>query len=261
VVEFPDDAAVKTAATPDKAGAGADDVLASIERARQELEGHVAQRKLGAATPKAYPDSDPLGRSSTSANPFIDDSAPPAVPSGDAAGSQIPLPTLLTVDKIYDRAGLSADPQQMNVYRVQQMLADPDMADLDLAMRARTVKLTLKNMGHELHEIIVDAAKRDQALDSYGDWLKAQVEHVAEQVETENAKLKQEIDDFIAAKNGQIAANRAAFEQAKASQLTYAQDRQAEEQRLFDTVAPFVAPGENPVVVGGSAGARKGDQS
>jgi hypothetical protein len=261
VVEFPDEAAPESSRQPDAAtgknGGNADDVLASIERARQELEGHVAQRNAPGPG-RAPAGRDPLGAAPI-ANPFSTDPEPAAAGNAAAADSQIPLPVLLTVDKIYERAGLTADPQQMNIYRVQQMLDDPDMADLDLAMRARTVKLTLKNMGHDLHEVIVDAAKRDHALDSYGEWLDAQVKQVAQQVEAGNARLKQEIDEFIAAKNTQIEANRAALAQAKESQQNYAKDRAAEEQKLFDTVAPFVAPGENPVVVGGNAPAVKGD--
>jgi hypothetical protein len=256
VVEFPDETA-PTASGTGGGSEGADDVLASIEKARLELEGHVAQRRTG-SSPAGRPD--PLGGADSIANPFAAEAnLPPPAPSEAASGSKIPLPTLLTVEQVYERAGLSSDPQQMNIYRVQQMVGDPEMADLDMTIRARMVKMTLKSMGHDLHEIIVDAAKRDSALDSYGGWLTAQVENVGAQVEAENAKLKQEIEEFIAAKNAQIQANRAALEQARQSQASFSQTRQAEEQRLFDTVAPFVAPGENPVVVGGSAPKRKGD--
>jgi hypothetical protein len=173
-------------------------------------------------------------------------------------GSGIALPSLLTTAQIYERAGLAPKDGEINIFRIEQMLADPEMADLELSIRARTVKMTLKTMGRELHEVLLDAAKRDQALDAYGQWLGETVQQVEAQVQAANARLKQEIEDFVARKNTEIESNTALLAQAHAARQSYAQDKAKEEQRLFDIAAPFVAPGENPVVVGGSS-APKGE--
>jgi hypothetical protein len=244
VVEFPDDQPAH-GRSPAKAGSSAadEDPLAAIERVRLELESGMPKKP-----------GDPL-----KGGTFVPPPSPP-LPSADATSvaSGIPLPTLLKIEDVYTRAGLDKDPQAMTVDRIEGMLKDPDVADLDLPIRARTVKVTLKNMGHELHEVLLDAARRDQALDSYGQWLQEQTQVVAAQVEAQNAKLKQEIEQFIAEKNGQIDANKDMLAQAREAQAAFTKQQAAEEQRLFDIVAPFVAPGENPVVVGGSA-PQKGD--
>jgi hypothetical protein len=184
--------------------------------------------------------------------------APTTPADATSAASGIPLPSLLAIDEVYARAGLNAAADTMTVYRVESMLQDPDVADLDLAIRARTVRVTLKNMGHDLHDVLLDAAKRDQALDSYDQWLQEQTQVVAAQVEAQNAKLKQEVEQFIADKNAQIEANKRMLDQAREAQFAFGKQKAAEEQRLFEIVAPFVAAGENPVVIGGNAPS-KGD--
>jgi hypothetical protein len=265
VVEFPDDppgagGSGKGKAAPD------DDVLAQIERARAELDSVVSSKpgaggdRLADGKFKPEAKSQPptaaavkLGGAGSSGLP-----AGPGV-GGAAAGSGIALPSLLTTAQVYERAGLAPKEGDLNIFRIEQMLADPEMADLELSIRARTVKMTLKTMGKELHEILLDAAKRDQALDSYGQWLGEAVTQVEAQVQAANARLKEEIDEFIAKKNAEIDGNTALLAQAHSARQSFVQEKAREEERLFNIAAPFVAPGENPVVVGGSS-APKGEQ-
>jgi hypothetical protein len=261
VVEFPDDP--KTQASATKAGAREDDVLAQIERVQAELDSSL---KTGSTGKRVAPagSADPLSGAAfkpgqagqtagtTPVQPPIDN--PFTEPQG------ISLPALLTIQQIYTHAGLDSKEGELDIYRIEQMLADPEMADLELSIRARTVRMTIKTMGKELHDILLDAGRRDQALDAYAQWLADAVSKVEQQVETQNAKLRQEIEEFIAAKNAQIESNLQAAQQARAAKQTFDVQMAAEEERLFAIAAPFVAPGENPVVVGGSAQTRKGDE-
>jgi len=111
------------------------------------------------------------------------------------------------------------------------------------------VKLALKNMGHELHEIILDAARRDKALDQYSEWLTQKVDECAKQVETANAALEREIAEYTAERRTQIQTNNLIVKQSRADMQAFARLKDSEEERLFKAVAPFVAPGENPVVI------------
>jgi hypothetical protein len=272
VVEFPEDSKPGTGAAGKGKPSPEDDVLAQIERARAELDSAVAGKgQAPSADPlsggKFKPEPRPSGTAG-SGKPTIQHAAaqPAAAGTGGAidnpfepgGSSGIALPSLLTIQQVYERAGLASGPDTLDINRIEQMLADPEMADLALSIRARTVKMTLKTMGKELHDVLLDAAKRDQALDAYGQWLAEAVQTVEAQVQAANARLRDEIAEFTARKNAEIEGNTALLAQAHAARQSYGQDKAKEEQRLFEVAAPFVAPGENPVVVGGSS-APKGD--
>lgn len=221
VVEFPDQ--------PQPAGpkpGPEEDVLAAIERARKDVEGSV-ESVVGDLPVK-----------------------PAAMPAGEGAPSSgISVPTLLSIQEIYGRAKVAADDKAIGVDKAEAMLADPEMADLTPEIRARMVKLALKNMGHELHEIILDAARRDKALDQYSEWLAGKVAECEQQVAAANAALEKEIAEFTAERRAQMATNSLIARQLHADAEAFARLKDAEEDRLFKAVAPFVAAGENPVVI------------
>jgi hypothetical protein len=72
---------------------------------------------------------------------------------------------------------------------------------------------------------------------------------VGDQVTAANARHKQEMDDYVAAKQAAIEANLAKLKLAQQALGDFTRTKQVEEERLFRTVSPFVAPGDNPVVV------------
>jgi hypothetical protein len=225
VVEFPDDAHKQ--APP---ASSDEDVVSTIEKVRADLETEL-KPKFDASKPDA-----PAGAGGQPG-------------SGTAGGDQIALPPILSVDEIYKQANLVSDPQGFDVFKVEGMLNDPEMADLAMDMRARMVKMALKNMGRDLRDVLADAARRDQALDQYLAFLREKVGQVTDQVAAANARHKQEMDDFVAAKQAAIEANLAKMKTAQQALGDFTRTKQAEEERLFRTVSPFVAPGENPVVV------------
>lgn len=221
VVEFPDQ--------PQPAGPKPEqeeDVLAAIERARKDVEGRV----------EAAVEDLPV--------------RPAAAPAGEGTPSSgISVPSILSIREIYSRAKVSPDDKAVGVDKAEAMLADPEMADLAPEIRARMVKLALKNMGHELHEIILDAARRDKALDQYGEWLAGKVGECEQQVAAANTALEKEIVAFTAERRAQIATNSLIAKQLHSDAEAFSRLKDAEEDRLFKAVAPFVAPGENPVVI------------
>jgi len=229
VVEFPEQPK-PAAARPGATGGGGEDVLAAIEQARKELEGSVSANFDEGSSRK---ETKAAGTDKAAA----------------ATAPAIALPGVLSVSEVYERAKIASDPSGFDVYKVESMLQDPEMADLSMDIRARMVKMTLKSMNRELHEVLLDAARRDQALEQYAQWLGGKVEEVSVQVEAQNGKLQREMEDFIAAHNAAIEQNKRALAQARAALRDFQERKHAEEERLFNTVAPFVAPGENPVVI------------
>lgn len=236
VVEFPED----------KAAPAADsrrDVLASIEEVRGQIEAETAQHRTTLQKSVATDSFAPSG-----ADKPVKPTLPPRTTS--SVPSQITLPAVLGIPDVYKKAGLDPKVDGFDIYAVEKMLQDPEIAELPLETRARSVRMALRSMGRELSDIIADAAKRDQALEIYEQVVGQAIEDVGKQVVEANAKLQAEVDEFVRSKTALMEANRSALEQAKQGLAEYRRSKTAEEERLFNTVAPFVAPGQNPVSIG-----------
>jgi hypothetical protein len=235
VVEFPEE---QQATAPKQSE---EDVLASIERIRSDIEADVKQikPKFEDAAAETQPTAAPASGATAAAS------------SGTASG--IRVPPILSVDEIYAKAELAPAEGKVDVYRVEQMLSDPEIADLPLETRARSVRMALRSMGIELPDLLADAGRRDQALEAYEQFLGEAFDEVSRQVSEANAQLQLEIDEFVRSRTAQIEANRSALEQARAGVARFSDAKAAEERRLFNTVAPFVAPGQNPVQLSGNA--------
>jgi hypothetical protein len=245
VVEFPEDKA--------PAGASQRDVLASIEEVRGQIEAETAQHRAeleGAVTTDSSESkgaAKPAGAGKASAGKPVKPTLPPR-PTG--VTSAISLPAVLGIQEVYNKAGLEAKAEGFDIYAVEKMLDDPEIAELPLETRAKSVRMALRSMGRELGDIISDAAKRDQALEIYEQVVGEAIADVSRQVVESNAQLQAEIDEFVRSKSALMEANQQALEQARQGLEEYRRTKAAEEERLFNTVAPFVAPGQNPVSLG-----------
>jgi hypothetical protein len=224
VVEFPPE---EQKAAP--AGSG-DDVLASIEQIRQNMEHDIATRPSF-----KEPAAEALATSSS---------------TQPAGHGKLRVPPALAVADIYAKAKLST-PDGFDVFHVEKMLNDPEIADLPLETRAKSVRMALRSQGRELEDVIADAAMRDQALEAYHQFLVEAVNEVAGSAQAQNDALQQEIDSFVAAKREQMTINKDVEQRARQSLSDFLRTKAAEEQRLFGIVAPFVAPGKNPVQLTG----------
>lgn len=235
VVEFPDEKEHQGA--PKQKGAADTDVVSAIEEIARGLE---TESKPSFEHPAAPVGTDP----SLTA---------PAAGQGAAPEAGIKLPVILSIPQVYDKALIKPDAEGFDVNRVEQMLANPEIADLPVEIRARSVKMALSSMGKDLRTVLEDAARRDKALDDYQVYLEHRTGQVEEQVAAANAALQKEIEAFTQAKNSLMVQNKAFLDQARNALSSFSVAKEAEEKRLFAIVAPFVTPGENPVIVSGSA--------
>lgn len=236
VVEFPEEEQ-----PPESSGVETttEDVVAAIEKIRLDLEKSV--------TPDFEGDTDAPPAPTGSEPPRVDAGASTAADTR-TADEPIRVPKALSVAEVYERAKLEAA-GDLDVYRVEEMLEDAEIADLDTAMRARMVRMTLKNMGHELADILADAGRRDQVLEDYLFFLERRVEEIEGQVAAANAAIQQEIDELIKARTAALRQNEAKLREVHDALEEYRRSKQAEEQRLFDIVSPFVEQGQNPVEI------------
>jgi len=235
IVEFPEEE--RAAAQP--ATAESEDVVAAIERIRRDLE--------QSASPDfaATEQEEPAPAEASTAQP-----APASVVPAETADEPIRIPKALSVGEVYDRAQVAQE-GAIDVYRVEEMLKDPEIADLDVPLRARMVRMTLKNMGHELTDLLADAGRRDQALETYLQYLMRRVMEVEQQVQDANAEIKREMDEYMKARTAVIEQNESKLLRVQQALEEYRRSKQAEEQRLFDIIAPFVEEGQNPVQIDG----------
>jgi hypothetical protein len=242
VVEFPDEQQPK----PGDSQTG-DDVVAAIEQIRKNLE-QTEQAQFNDETEHPAPAAKP------GADVLATPGPPPATPSAESglaslAAQQIPLPRVLSIKEIYDKAKLPVG-QDFDIFKVEEMLADPEIADLDIAMRARMVRMTLKNMNRELEDILADATLRDRALESYLEFLDGRVGETTKQLDDVNAAIKRELEEIARKYEGVIEQNRLKRRQLADALADFKRTKEAEEQRLFNIAAPFVGPGANPVDIG-----------
>ena len=158
------------------------------------------------------------------------------------------LPSILSIEQIYAKAGIAGE-AEFDINKVEAMLADPEITDLSIELKARMVRMTIKNMDRDLKDILADAGQRDQALENYQFYLERRAAEVESQVGELNAAIQAEIDAFIKQRTSVIDANQEKLRRVQQAVGDFKRSKQVEEQRLFDIAAPFVSQGENPVEV------------
>lgn len=260
-VEFDSDGqpTVPSGADKQNAASSGEEVLAAIEKIRADLEneGHtefdepedvldpglLASRKAAASPGKPGEGGMKINiGDSPTPNPRAD--ASPSAPILDEEGG-INVPKLLSIEEVYARAQITDSPASIN--NVLHMLDDPELEGLTMDIRARSVKMALKASGIGLEAILVDAGRRDQALEDYRFYLDNKLDRIQEHVEADNHKLQAEVDAFVQQKQQQMELNRRSLSEAKRINGEFKAAKQVEEKRLYDIVSPFVSPGENPV--------------
>ncbi len=271
VIEFPEDepgkpgagkpATGKTLGSKPRGAAqpGGNDVVDAIEKIRLDLEQSITPdfsdpaakagaKGEGAVTRPGTPK--PAGaKPGTSVTGSSQATAPGAAASATkaAAGELVTLPEVLDLAGVYQRADLTG--KEFDIYKVEALMVDQEVADLEPAMRARMVRMTLKNLGKELTDILADAGRRDAALEAYARLLAEQGAELRAEVERINAAVQQEMDAFVAARTAVIKANQQRLADYQGLQQAFQEAKHAEEERLFNIAAPFVAGGANPVAL------------
>ncbi|HEY7370267.1 MAG TPA: hypothetical protein VIA29_10300 [Thermoanaerobaculia bacterium] len=149
---------------------------------------------------------------------------------------------------IYKAAGI-ADPRHgFGAYKVLEILSSPEFAGLDARARASTLSGFLKMNPSgpvPIREVIQDAVQRDQALDRFEEFLRKKLESRAEEVRAENARLQAEMDALARKNRERMEASEKAIESERRRFADWQGRKQAEEEKLYRAVEPFVE--NNPV--------------
>ncbi|MEP7013210.1 MAG: hypothetical protein ABJC13_23055 [Acidobacteriota bacterium] len=167
-----------------------------------------------------------------------------------AAASEIP-----DFAAVYRAAGIEVPAHGYSAFKILEILESPDLAPLDGKAKAAALGGFLKmNPGGPvpLSDVIQDAVRRDQALDRFEEFLRGKLTTREAEAERQNAALQAEIDELSRKNRETMETNRRALEAERANLESWRVQKQAEEQRLFEAVAPFVD--QNPITTGPAKG-------
>ncbi|MBI5518154.1 MAG: hypothetical protein HY909_30565 [Deltaproteobacteria bacterium] len=169
------------------------------------------------------------------------DVAAPAVfqlkPAGASLGPNSELPDFPT---IYRAAKVPAPAHGYDVDKLVAMLANPRLAEMPMGVRANSVLMALEVAGVPIQDVIADAVAKDHALDDFEAWWAAKVNQLEADKRAENTAIEEELNRHLEAQRERIRANNQAVQVALEGFQQWKEQKRAEEQRLYATVAPFV---------------------
>lgn len=154
-----------------------------------------------------------------------------------------------TFDPIYAAAGLPVEADAaFTVFKVERLLNSEHLAGLGDRAKAASVLVALEANSIKLNTVIQDAVARDKALDNYDQMLRHDVKSLEASVEENNAAIEKQVEEFLQRKREEVAQNNRGLAEAKELYARWRMKKQAEEERLFAAVTPFVDA--NPITRG-----------
>lgn len=142
----------------------------------------------------------------------------------------------------------------ISVFKVEEILNQPELSNLPKETRAKAAAVALRAMGSSVEEVIQDAYLKDQALDQAELMQRQQMQDQKQNNESRIAAIQQEVDTFLKAKNTEIEALREANYRTDQELHRWIEAKLAEEKRIFQILSHFVSDdaanitlGENPL--------------
>lgn len=138
----------------------------------------------------------------------------------------------------------------ISVFKVEDILNQPELANLPKETRAKAAAVALRAMGSSVEEVIQDAYLKDQALDQAELMQRQQNQDDKQRSDERIAKIQQEVDAFLKAKNQEIEQLREASYQQDQALHRWVQAKLAEEKRIFQILSHFVADDTANITLG-----------
>ena len=172
--------------------------------------------------------------------PAVHDQPPPVPPATSSQAASF--------DEIYAAAQIPTPGHGFTILKVAAMLRNEHLEGLGTDVKRKSVMVALDAANVPVAEIVEDAVRRDRALDTYERVLQQHVDALRAAKERENQQLEEQIAAAVAELRGRLEQNRQSVEREVADLEGWRSRKQAEEQRIADAVAYFVA--KNPVTLG-----------
>ena len=114
--------------------------------------------------------------------------------SQSAESATAPRADLLSYEDIYHAAGILNPPSGYGIQKVVDMLNSERLRDLAKDVKRSSVLMALDAAGTSLDDLLRDATRRQQALDSYESSRRKQLEEFEAHKSQENAQIEAELD-------------------------------------------------------------------
>jgi hypothetical protein len=163
----------------------------------------------------------------------------------------VPVTNPTSFKEIYQAAEIHPPEHGFTIEKVGDMLRSEHIRNLPRDVKRSSVLVALEASGVPIQDVIQDAMKRDQALDTFESVQEKSVNQLQTQKEQENQQLQAEIDRVVGEQRARIQANNDQVAREKERFFAWRLKKQEEEQKIADAVSYFVT--DNPITTGGHA--------
>lgn len=147
--------------------------------------------------------------------------------------------------QIYDAAEVGVPAHGFTIFKIADMLRSEHIRSLPLEIKRSSVLLALDAAGVKLQDVIDDAVRRDRALDTFEVVQQRAFDQLEARKGEENKSLQLEADRVLNELRAKIQANNDEVSKERERLQGWRLQKQQEERRIADAVAPFVP--ENPI--------------
>jgi Asp-tRNA(Asn)/Glu-tRNA(Gln) amidotransferase A subunit family amidase len=159
-----------------------------------------------------------------------------------------PVANPASFDEIYQAAEIPTPTQGFTIFKIAEMLKSEHIRTLSVEIKRSSVLLALDAAGVKLQDVIEDAVRRDRALDTFELVQQRALDQLEAKKAEENKKLQADADRILNELRAKIQANNDEVAKERERMQTWRLQKQQEERRIADAVAPFTT--QNPVTVG-----------
>jgi hypothetical protein len=168
------------------------------------------------------------------ANPkevLVNKPLPPVAGTGSARPQE-----MLSYDDIYHAAGIMNPASGYGIPKVVEMLNSQRIRDLSKEVKRASVLMALDAAGSSVEQVLCDATRRQEALNSYESSKKKQLEEFEAAKTRENSQIEQEMERVRAHYAERIEHNRDVIGQEKESLRNWQMAMQHELQRIAEVI-------------------------
>ncbi|KAF0249670.1 MAG: hypothetical protein FD167_927 [bacterium] len=151
-------------------------------------------------------------------------------------------------EEIYKEAGVFKF--KCSIDELVDLMNSPTVASHPLAIKVVAVNLALTAKGVKLDDYIADAVRKDRALDAYQLMLNERASEIENKAKADIESIQKEVEEYLKKKQQEMEKLRTQASEASRQAVEFAISRQVEEQRLADTISPFLEGKPNPVSIG-----------
>jgi hypothetical protein len=163
--------------------------------------------------------------------------APVNKPSSESApGLTVPRADMLSYEDIYHAAGILNPPSGYGIQKVVDMLNSERIRELAKDVKRASVLMALEAAGTSLEDLLRDATRRRQALDSYEAGRRKQLEEFEAHKSRENAQIEAEVERLRVHYAERIQRNREQVDLEKSTLHNWQMAMQHEIQRISEVI-------------------------